>query len=289
MAQKKNTNPNKDDNTLAQLKQMLMEAGIPANHFHDLLDRAIRLNWTPSEFMLQIYGSPQFKHMFPGIFRPDGSLKMTPYEYKQMTDQYQSVARTYGITNLSAAHVGKLIKGDVSMQEFQDRMEAIKRVQTYKPAMEEFMQILQARGVDTSALHSQKAQVEFFLGKSPSHFYDLWQDVTVGTAAREAGVNLNVAGVHSIAKQLPGQVDPTALQGHFSNLAQSIKKLMPLSQIGKYGLTQKDLVTLEFGGPNQAAIADRVNLILKNQDNFSNGQRAKTVMGEQPMQRAQSA
>jgi hypothetical protein len=35
-----------------------------------------------------------------------------------------------------------------------------------------------------------------------------------------------------------------------------------------YGVTQKDLVTLEFGGSNQAAIADTVERILAQQEGF---------------------
>lgn len=273
---KQKKNPNKDDNTLAQLKQFLVDAGIPTHMFHDLLDRSIRLAWTPSEFMLAVYGSPQFQHMFPGIFRPDGSLRMTPYEYRSMADSYQSEARKFGITNLSQAHIGKLISGEVSATEFTDRMTAIQRVNEFKPAFDEFKQVLKARGIPTKGIDSEKDIVNFMLGKGPKQFYDIWDEMTVGTAARTAGVGIDQKTVRSIAKRLPGQADEAAMQGQFAKLAQDFKSLMPLSRIGKYGLSKQDLVNLEFGGPNQAAVAEKVNLIMKNQQAFA-GQRARTV------------
>lgn len=270
----------RDDNnkkTLARLRELLVQAGIPVGAFHDILDRAIRLNFTDSEFILGVYGTHQFKAMFPGIFRKDGSLRMTPYEYRQLEDQYNSAARIYGIGNLSKDHIGKLIRGDVSIQEFTDRATAIQRVNEFRPAFEEFKQIANARGIKTKGIDTDKERIKFMLGQGPKQFYQLWDELTVGTAARTAGFDVSQGLIKSIAKRVPGQADELQMQTRFADLAKQARTLMPLSQLGRYGLSSSDLVTLEFGGPNQAAIADKVDTIIKNRDAFASTKGARTV------------
>lgn len=258
--------PLNDDNTAATLQQFLVQAGIPAGAFSSLIDQAIRLNYTPSEFTLQVYGSPQFENMFPGIFRPDGSMKMTPYEYRQMSDQYVSTARQFGVSGFSQEHVGALIQGDVSMQEFSDRMTAIARIEDYKPAMNQFISLVEQNGGDASELKTDEGLVDFMLGRSSKKFYTLWDQTVVGTAAKESGVHISNDLVRRIAKRTPGVADEAQMQAGFQELASKIQTLLPLSRINKYGLSKKDLVTLEFGGPNQAHIAKKVDMIVKNYD-----------------------
>ncbi|HSE44949.1 MAG TPA: hypothetical protein VLA89_06435 [Gemmatimonadales bacterium] len=277
MPDKKKNHHNRGDNNLATLKQLLQSSGIPVHAFHDMLEKAVRLNWNESELLLNIYGSKQFKRMFPGIFRPDGSLKMSPYEYRQMSDEYRSQARLYGVSGISKEHIGQLIKGDVSMQEFTDRMTAIQRVTEFQPAFDQFKKVAKDMGFKTKGLDSDKDAVNFLLGKADKKFYDLWDRVSVGTAASVAGFDLGLQGIKDISKRLPGVANEVELQSKFANLAQEMRSLMPLSQIGKYGLTKQDLIDLEFGGPNQAAVAEKVDTILKNRQAFNQGSVVRTA------------
>lgn len=271
------------DNTLAHLKRFLQQAGIPVGAFHDLLDKAIRFDYTDSEFMLAVYGSPQFKQMFPGIFRPDGSMKMTPLEYRNLEDSYRSAARQYGLSQLPKGSTAKLIKNDVSLQEFSDRMEAIKRVEEFKPAMDQFKAILESRGVKNFAgINTDKEIAKFLLGQGPKQFYSLWDELAIGTAAVQAGLDLDQQLIKSIAKTVPGQANEVEMQGRFANLAQRIKTVMPLSQMGKYGLTKQDLIDLEFGGPDQAAIAAKVDTIMRNHQAFATTTSARTTNAQRP-------
>lgn len=246
------------DNSRSTLELILQGYGIPPGPFGALIDQAVRLGWTAEELTAQIYASPAFAAMFPGIFREDGSLRMTPYEYRQMADQYLSTARLYGISDLDPARIGKLIAGNVSLQEFADRMEAIRRVSEFKPAFEEFKQVLRARGIPTTGLDTDKDLVNFMLGKGPKQFYQLWDELNVGLAARMAGAKISQKMVRSIARRLPGVASEAELQLQMQELARHIRTTLPLSKIHKFGLTKKDLVTLEFGGPNQAAIFEKV-------------------------------
>lgn len=284
MATKKNA---KGDNNLATLRQLLQSSGIPIHAFSNMLEKAVRLNWNDSELLLNIYGSKQFHQLFPGIFRPDGSLKMSPYEYRQMADEFKSQARLYGISNISRAHIGQLIKNDVSMQEFADRMTAIQRVSEFKPAFDQFKAIAKDMGFATKGLDTDKDALNFLLGKSDKKFYDLWDRISVGTAASQAGFDLGLKGIKDIAKRVPGQANEAEIQGRFANLAQQMRTLMPLSQIGKYGLTKQDLIDLEFGGPKQAAIAEKVDTIIRNRQAFNQSGRATQQIGVPGQQRAQ--
>src|SRR3990167_5334387 len=138
--------------------------------FRTLIDQAVREGWTSYEFEAQIYQSPQFRQMFPGIFRSDGSLRMTPSEYRTMADDYRGIARVYGF-RVNDARIGRLISGNVSASEFTDRAEAIQRVSDFKPAFEQFKQALRARGISTAGLDSAQDIANFILGKGPELFY----------------------------------------------------------------------------------------------------------------------
>lgn len=266
----------KGDNNLATLKQLLQSSGIPIHAFQHMLEKAVRLNWNESELLLNIYGSKQFHKLFPGIFRPDGSLRMSAAEYRHLADEYQSTARLYGVSNVSKEHIGQLIRNDVSMQEFTDRMTAIQRVKEFQPAFDQFKKIARDMGFKTKGLDTDKDALNFLLGKADDKFYKLWDRLSIGTAASAAGFDLGVKGIKDIAKRVPGQANEAEMQSHFANLAQQMRQLMPLSQIGKYGLTKQDLIDLEFGGPNQAAIAQKVDTIVRNRQAFNAGG-ARTV------------
>jgi hypothetical protein len=230
--------------------------------------------------------------MFPGIFRPDGSLRMPPGEYRQLIDMYRSQARLYGYTDLTDAQIGQLIAGDVSVQEFTDRLEAVRRISEFKPAFEEFKQVLRARGISTAGLESDKDLVRFMLGQAPKQFYQIWEETAVGTAARMAGVKMGAKAQQHIARLTPGISSEAELQRQMQELARHIRTTLPLSKIQKMGLTKKDLITLEFGGPNQAKIFEKAQRILATQQAFAEREPTGVALpqvGKIQQQRAQSA
>lgn len=271
--------PPNNDNTLAQLKAYLQSAGLSWEVFGDLVDRSVRLNWTMEEFTLNLYGSREFKEMFPGIFRPDGSMRMSPSQYLNMVDTYRSTARSIGLNPnlIDKDQFGDLIRGDVSPQEFSDRLTAVKRISEFKPAFEEFKQVLRSRGISPKGIDTDEEMLDFMLGAGPKKFYQIWDELTVGTAARTAGVQLGQHQIRRIAKILPGQANEAQIAAGMQDLAKKIQTIMPLSKINKYGISKKDLVQLEFGGPNQAAIAKKVEMALGNYEAFKNNPNAHTA------------
>lgn len=256
---------NKKD-SIADIKIMLRDVlkgfGLRPAQFGNLIDKAVRNGWSPEHFESQIYQSPAFKRAFPGIFRGDGSLRMSPAEYRNLRDQYKELAQRYGLFGeLGPGRIGKLIKGNVSPQELTDRFTAIGRMKEYGTAFDAFKKVV---GNQLGQNLTDQNIYEFIMGKGPKEFYDLWETTMVGTSAATAGVDLSAAEMRTIAQRLPGMQTEEQLQGNFQQLAKDIKKTMPLSQLTKLGVTKSDLVELEFGGPRQAEIGERVDQIFRN-------------------------
>lgn len=242
-------------------EQMLAFLGLDSWEIKNLIEQASREQWTTTQFAAAIYQSNTFKTAFPGIFREDGSMIMDPFQYRATADQYTQIANRYGI-DIDKARIGNLIGRQISVDEFQTRSEAIARIDENKQYFDAFNKVAAARGM--KGLDTPEEMADFLIGRSDKKFYDLWEEVQIGGSAKMSGVNLGIKGIRQIAKAIPGEndMDPAALQQHFQNLAASLRTALPQSKIQGYGLTKRDLIELEFGGPRQAAIADRVNRIM---------------------------
>ena len=69
--------------------------------------------------------SPTYKQHFPGIHRDDGTLRMNEQEYLAHRDAFRRSFTQWGLNpQLFEGHHVALIEGDVSPQEFRQRMEA---------------------------------------------------------------------------------------------------------------------------------------------------------------------
>lgn len=245
-----------------QLREMLQGLGLRPVQFNNLIDKAVRNGWQPEQFESAVYQSPAFKQAFPGIFRGDGSLRMSPGEYRAVTDSYKEIAQRYGLYGeLGKGRLGNLIKGNVSPQELSDRFSAVQRMKQYAPAFESFQKLVAG---STGNKMTQENVYEFVMGKSPSEFYDLWEAASVGAAAGGAGVNLSAAEMRSIATRVPGIQTEESMYSGFQELASKIKTLMPMSQLANMGVNKGDLIELQFGGPKAADIASRVDQIIRN-------------------------
>jgi hypothetical protein len=246
-----------------EFEGILKGFGIPAGVFRSLIDQGVRQNWTTEELLARIYGTKAFKRMFPGIFRKDGSLRMSPLEYRHISDVYNSVGNEFGI-NLSKRQLGRWISRNVSMQEARDRFTWAKRLITYKPSLLEFREVLKANRLSTKGLDTDKELIDFVAGRGSKQLYDLYEQFNFGLASREAGLNKNFdqGFLRQLARQTPGFQTEEDLQRSFQSLARQIRTTIPLSKIHNFGLNDRELAQLEFGGPRQAEIAEKVRRVL---------------------------
>lgn len=263
-------NPGNQDTNISI--DALMALGLSHAQAAEILDLANQNGWSYQETINYI----QANGYLDGVTENDDSASSSGYGggvsfFAQMKEQYQQVARTFGITNLSNAQMRTLFKNHVSIQEFADRLTAVQRINEFKPAMREFAQMLKSRGIDGPNFNNDDAVLKFMLGQAPKKFYALYDEFNVGLAARQAGAHINQRLVRSIAKRLPGVQSEAEMQQGMQELANKIMTLLPLSKLHKYGLNKRQLATLQFGGPKQQQIADKVRRVLAQEQGIQEG------------------
>lgn len=254
---------------------ILQGYGIPTGPFAALLHQAVQQRWTVSELLSRLYASPEFAQMFPGIFGPSGELVMTPGQYLQTRREYQHIAQVYGL-QLSDQEFGRLVAGAVSPQEFLDRAEAAARLSENPAYMRAFQHYAQAAGLGRVG---PREAFDAMLGMAPKEFYDVWEQTVIRSMSELSGVDLSDRMVRKIQKLSPTRIQDTEeAKQTFEQLAQQIRTTIPLSRIYKFGITKSDLLQLEFGGPRQAEIAERVRRVLATEEEFRTGQRARSTL-----------
>jgi hypothetical protein len=255
---------------------ILQGYGIPPGPFAALLHQAVVQKWTVAELLGRLYASPEFAQMFPGIFGPQGELIMTPGQYLQAYREYSAMARRYGY-QISVQDFGmRIVQGQVSPQEFLDRLEAAARVSENKIWMQNLQRFAKQAGLER---FGKKEAFDALLGLAPKKFYDLWEKTSIASLAEMSGVELTPREVRKVQK-LSGEMITETPQTKlaFEDLARQIRTTMPLSQLYRFGITKGDLLQLEFGGPKQAEVAERVQRVLATHEAFQRERRARSAL-----------
>ena len=81
----------------------------------------------PNEILNQIRQTPEYKQAFPGLTELNASptaVHLTESQYQQHSEQYLGMAQQAGI-QLNQADIGKLVQGNVSPSEYQQRVNDI--------------------------------------------------------------------------------------------------------------------------------------------------------------------
>lgn len=250
---------------------ILRGLGLDPAMFQKFIHDAVVNNWSPDELKAQLYASPEFTAMFPGIFNPQtGGLIMTPGAYLQQRFQYQQDAARYGFT-INSQDFANLVQHDVDVTEFNDRLEAAQRIQESPQFARAWKAV---NGGDT------KDVFDAVLGLKPAQFYKKYEDVTVMASAKIAGFKLNAGQVKRIEGLTEGSGGGGTLtegdvKQSFEELARSLRDI-PFSRLYGLGLTKNDLITLEFGGKNRDAIAKRAATVQAQMKREQEGARAHT-------------
>lgn len=88
------------------------------------VDRLIEGGTTDEMAILaEIRKLPQHMDLFPGLFREDGSLRMTEAQYFEQLDQYQTVYASFGnqVENFGPYEMAQMLDNNISVNEFQQR------------------------------------------------------------------------------------------------------------------------------------------------------------------------
>jgi NlpC/P60 family protein len=251
------------------LADVLQGFGLRAGLFSDLLERAVRENWSDTHFLSMVYQSAPFQKAFPGILRPDGSLRMTPGEYLGLADTYRDIASNFGI-NLNRDKIGVLVTEQVSPDEWFNRatvFQSVKRSPALRDALNEVLTRDGRKRLD------EKGMFDFLQGKAEADLYDLYE----AAVFRRAGVDVDLEAASKIG-QAGEFVDTNALVGQIELIRDFIRP-----ELSAAGISDADIAVLKAGGEDPSNISGRLEQIIRNREALV-GARGAGGLGSQGQQ-----
>jgi hypothetical protein len=114
---------------LKELYPWLGQLGLSSSWLQDLVARAA----SPAEIVAQIRATPQYRARFPGMYRSDGSVRMTEAQYLQQEQAYRTLLTQFGFNPREYATPQTLIgffEGEIAPDELRDRLQVYRQVST---------------------------------------------------------------------------------------------------------------------------------------------------------------
>lgn len=238
----------------------LRNAGIP--NFIDVdgyIDQALALGLTGEEAFAYVYSqvlrSPEFRTAFPGIFRPDGTMRMSPAQWLEQAGAYRAMGARFGVS-LSREHIGHWVSLEVGADEARERFNAIQTVKT-NPNIRRFLKLY-------SGTDSLKEAVQFVLRKAPKQVYDTFEAAQLSAVATDLGLKTSKGRALGIARRTEGVLTKEEIEARYKRLADQLR--VADVELAAVGLTQRQLEIIEFGGPRRAALASRAERMLRQRE-----------------------
>ena len=238
-----------------------------------LVQRARSNRWGMTEFLYYLRQTQAYKDRFPGIFGKNGQLLMSEEQYLAYESAYRALSQNFGY-KMTQEDVGTWISKGVDPTELQQRFDVIQRADQYRPALQQLKQTLARRGLADKGKITLAEARDFILGIADPKWYKVYEEFSGRTAAVQAGFDI-VKGTDAfgyttltrkqildIIHRVPGIQSEGDLAASFQQLAQQFRELIPEGTITGFDVSKKDLIQLEFGGPRQARIAERVKRII---------------------------
>jgi hypothetical protein len=240
-----------------QLDGILRGLGLSPSMFDDLINQAITQQWTPYQFQAELYGSPEFRNTFPGIFNKDGSLKMTAAEYLHLAygdGGYSDIAREFGI-KLDRDRIGALFSGNKSPDEFAFEASVLQDAKHNEVYRQSWNRVLESMGREPL----DKADwFDFVAGRTNAKIENLHEAATLLGAE---GLVLSPEQARAASKQIGEtgeQVDLKALVSQVRDIKDFVGP-----ELRSAGITDADLAVLESGA-DPKAISQRLQQIVRN-------------------------
>lgn len=101
--------------------------GLTPDFFRELVAKAA----SGAEIITTLRAQPQYRARFPGLWRNDGSVRMTEAEYLARETDYRRVLRQYGFADQypDAASLATFFSDEVDPNELKDRLSVFKGIQ----------------------------------------------------------------------------------------------------------------------------------------------------------------
>jgi len=237
---------------------MLQNWGIHVDaQVKNFIQHAVGQKWSTNEFLMNVRKTKFYARAFPGLVKPNGSTRngMTEAQYMSYYNQLRDYAASIG-QHLSKDMVGTLIKGNNSLTEAKEKIDALDKMREYKPILDSFAEYLRATG--KAKKFGPKERMDFILRQGPREWEKEW-DAAYTTAQLSAagidvgkpkkGSDLSFKQLNKIlgeAKALGG-IDPSKFTAaDYQNLANNLS-MIPTADLYGMGVTKKDIVALQFG------------------------------------------
>jgi hypothetical protein len=249
---------NRQDTTAAELRGILRGYGLNPNLFDGIIHQAVVNQWSPEQFIAELYASDEFATAFPGIYNPDGSLKLSPAEYLQLAygmGGYVDIARNYGL-KLSREHIGLLVQNNVSPDEWARRAEILQQARTTEAYRVEFNKLLQAQGHEPLG---RKEWFDFIASRSQARIEDLYQAAALRMSDLELTREEALQAAREIGREQPASpVDISEIVAQARRLRDEIGP-----ELQAAGITDADLAVLSAGS-DPRGLAPKLEQILRN-------------------------
>lgn len=231
-----------------------------------IIDEALRVS--PQDPLgyayARILDSKPFRRRFPGIFRKDGSLRLSPQEYIERERSFADIASQHGFI-IKRTHIGRLINNDVDPEEFVFRARAFQTVRNNPDIFTSFQDVVKEinsrRGPSARLpeIRTMKGAVGFVLNQSDPRLYTVYESATLLTAARRAGLALDPLRARQIAGTTAGVPTLEEAEQTFAEIAQQLEQAGPEIAAFLQGEDpQRALEVVRFGGKDRAQLAEKV-------------------------------
>ena len=286
----------------AAFREVLRRWGIPASkNVMNLIQKAIKLGWGSTLFVDHLRHTPEYHDKFPGLHYGEG---MTEATYNAQYTAYRQQAKLIG-ENLTRKTFARALKNGVTPEEFSARAKAIDSINKWDPMMQGFKEVLAANGyVDKAANVTKESLMKMAMGLGPQKWEALWQETVVGmNIERVAGITVGTPPKGWGDPNDPNSRGGGSMQSNVDHdfmhitraemltLINQVESITPGFEVedisgqqwrdigvrmrqfkgqylAKYGISAKDLLEMELGGPRAAVLADKSQRILKEQEAF---------------------
>jgi hypothetical protein len=260
-------------NAEAAFNTILSGYGLAPNpDLNKLVQKAVAGGWSSTRFALAVQDTPEFHQQFPGIFKQDGTLKMSPAQYLAVQRQFEAIGAQSGI-DVGAKRQAWLFRNNVSPAEFQARAQADTTLRTNQAYFNAFNEERKANGLPPLT-HAD--QFKMIMGEGNQEWYDQWQGATTRYAAEQAGLSIKAAGSSylNINEHLLNKVNQLGLtedqaQAGFQDIATHLLTTYPLSKLENYNLSKRRIEAAVFGGPGSAQTRELMKHVLAQEQAFT--------------------
>lgn len=253
-------------NAVMAFRAFLQQLGIPLDPaLEQLISRAVGGGWTQTTFMYYLRLSREYAQAFPGIMRRDGTLRMSEAQYIAGYNSARDYASTLG-RSLSRAAYGLAIKNGNSPSEIKSKLQAVDVLREHADVFTEFSDYLVATNEIGPKGLSKDEMLQFIMHQGPKRWEQIWQTSYTASQIEAAGIGVGPGQevrykeLRKLIGMAPPGTDPTKID--FTQLAEDVQTVLPLSALYKAGLTGRDLIQLRLGGPKAVEIATRVQRVI---------------------------